>query len=82
MRETNCKGLIFEPLTLKEFLASCNKDYLESSLSNSQKSDFKQKVVQYLESYEQNKGHNESAIVAFFKRVRIPRSTSLQTARQ
>ena len=64
MRETICKGLIFEPLTLKEFLASCNKDYLESSLSNSQKSDFKQKVAQYLESYEQNKGHNESAIVA------------------
>ena len=63
MRETICKGLIFESLTPKEFLAFCDKDYAESKISGLE--EFKEKFAQYLESYEQHKNEqNEPAIVS------------------
>lgn len=54
--------LQFQPLTPKEFFASCNKDYAESKISELE--EFKEKVAQYLESLEKHKGQNEKAIVA------------------
>lgn len=54
--------LQFQPLTLKEFLTSYNKDYAESKISGLE--DFKEKVAEYLESLEKHKRQNEKAIVA------------------
>ncbi|WP_300691969.1 MULTISPECIES: DUF7149 domain-containing protein [Helicobacter] len=54
--------LQFQPLTPKEFFASCNKDYAESKISELE--EFKEKVAQYLESLDKHKKQNEKAIVA------------------
>ena len=54
--------LQFQPLTPKEFFASCNKDYAESKISVLE--EFKEKVAQYLESLDKHKKQNEKAIVA------------------
>ncbi|MCX2683413.1 hypothetical protein OQH60_05805 [Campylobacter sp. MIT 21-1685] len=54
--------LNFESLTPKDFLTSFDKDYAQTKTSGLE--DFKEKVAQYLESLDENKGQNEPAIVS------------------
>ncbi|MCX2716210.1 Eco57I restriction-modification methylase domain-containing protein [Helicobacter sp. MIT 21-1697] len=54
--------LSFESLTPKDFFTSFDKDYAQTKTSGLE--DFKEKVAQYLESFDKNKGQNEPAIVS------------------
>lgn len=77
--------LQFQPLTPKEFFASCNKDYAESKISELE--EFKEKVAQYLESLDKHKkakrkSHCRKCSCTLFARFGIPSAGCLQTQGQ